>query len=405
VSIACWIFWTSEPNSPISKGYFYADSVSGSLHKDTNGHQLDSDSVEVDETPHLEVSFSYPSLINDNKTRLLILEPGSSDQELKCQLKGITHLEEYQYEALSYFWGKTPGTITESSSGHKIQITANLEAALRRIRDAKEPRLIWADAICIDQSDMAERSRQVEIMQQIYTSAKRVIVWLGEESEQDSLAFNSLQKLKTRVNWQRDLRFLVRLGWYRDKKSGRVFSGGAQKSILSDIEYEHLINLLRRDWFRRTWVIQEVASARDAVVVCGGENMRWETFAEVYMRLGDHFLPVTQFGGEDAHHSLENISAIENARRSRTGPLLMPLFHVLVATSFSRCTNPRDKIFAVKGLAKDWEDKRGLETNYKVSVETLFKTFAVADSNRNVNLRTLSCASGPSLSKNPPLPS
>jgi hypothetical protein len=133
--------------------------------------------------------------------------------------------------------------------------------------------------------------------------------------------------------------------------------------------------------------------------------MEWETLAEVYMRLGDHFLPVSQFGGEAAQHSLDNISAIESARRSRSGPLIMPLFQVLVATSFSQCSLAHDKIYAVKGLAKDWTDKKGLETNYKARVEALFKTFAIADANRNLNLRTLSCASGPSKSKHPRLPS
>jgi len=141
------------------------------------------------------------------------------------------------------------------------------------------------------------------------------------------------------------------------------------------------------------------------VVLCGREYMRWKTFADVFMILGDHFLPVNQFFGEDAHHSLENISAIENARRSRSGPLFMPLFHVLVATSFSQCTEEQDKIYAVKGLAKDWTDQKGLETNYQISAETLFKNFAVADSNRNMNLRVLSCASGPSSSRKRSLPS
>jgi hypothetical protein len=242
-------------------------------------------------------------------------------------------------------------------------------------------------------------------MQEIYTSAQRVIVWLGEESKQDSLAFNSLNHLKTRLESRGELRSLVRLGWIRDKKSGRLFSGGADKSFLSDINYDHLVNLLRRDWFRRTWIIQEVASARHAVVICGREYMRWETFAEVFMTLGDHFLPLSHFGGEDAHHSLENIAAIENARQSRSGPLFMSLFHILVATSFSQCTEQQDKIYAVKGLAKDWTGQPGLETNYKINAETLFKNFAVADSNRNMNLRVLSCASGPSSSSNPSLPS
>jgi hypothetical protein len=83
----------------------------------------------------------------------------------------------------------------------------------------------------------------------------------------------------------------------------------------------------------------------------------------------------------------------------------MPLFQVLVATSFSHCSDARDKIYAVKGLAKDWTDKKGLETNYKASVDALFKTFAIADANRNLNLRTLSCASGPKKPKHPRLPS
>jgi hypothetical protein len=375
------------------------------LHEGAKDQHYDSASIGTEDLPAANILFTYPSFAKDAKTRLLILEPGSFEDGLKCRLTGVAHLKEHPYEALSYCWGEKPGRIIESSSGKIIPITANLEAALRRMRHAVDPRLLWVDAICIDQSDVVERSRQVEFMQEIYASAKRVIVWLGEESTRDSLAFNSLQKLKTGIIWRVDLRKMVQLGWYRDKKSGRVFSGGADRSILSDIEYEHLINLLRRDWFRRTWVIQEVASAQDPIVICGSQSIHWEIFAEVYMRLGDHFLPVSQFGGLDAQQSLENIFAIENARRSRSGPLMMPLFQVLVATSLSQCRDARDKIYAVKGLAKDWADKRGLETNYKASVESLFKSFAIADANRNLKLRILSCASGPSKSKHPRIPS
>ncbi|PMD29117.1 HET-domain-containing protein [Hyaloscypha variabilis F] len=111
-----------------------------------------------------ELPFAYPSLTKDNKTRLLILEPGSFDDELKCRLKSVDQLDEHNYEALSYYWGQRPGTITEMSSGQHIHITANCEAALRRLRLQNESRLLWVDAVCINQSDKAERSRQVEIM-------------------------------------------------------------------------------------------------------------------------------------------------------------------------------------------------------------------------------------------------
>jgi hypothetical protein len=74
------------------------------------------------------------------------------------------------------------------------------------------------------------------------------------------------------------------------------------------------------------------------------------------MRLGDDFLPVDQIGGQEAQHALENIDAIENARRSPNGPQSMPLFDILVATHSSTCGDLWDKIFGVVGLAKDGED-------------------------------------------------
>jgi hypothetical protein len=107
------------------------------------------------------------------------------------------------------------------------------------------------------------------------------------------------------------------------------------------------------------------------------------------MRLGDCFLPVSQLGGDDAHHSLENITAIEQARRSHSGPLSMSLFHILVGMSFSMCEDQSDKIFAVVGLAKDCAEKRVFIPDYDTREEEAleaFKDFAVADSNHHKDL-------------------
>lgn len=46
---------------------------------------------------------------------------------------------------------------------------------------------IWADAICIDQSKLAERSQQVQLMRQIYQSASVVLVWLGPRENTDQI--------------------------------------------------------------------------------------------------------------------------------------------------------------------------------------------------------------------------
>lgn len=402
MSLTCLLTWITESNissNEASQFGYYKELQEDSL--ESNNHFTDLGSEPLPSN----IAFTYPRLTEDEKTRLMILEPGEPDDELGCHLKHIRSLQDHEYEALSYVWGETSRKHVIQCSGMKIQITANLEAALRQLRYAHRPRVLWIDAICINQDDKAERSRQVRIMQEIYANAKQVVVWLGRGAEGDARAFESLQNLRSQLNGQNDSWFLVRLGWYRDR-SGRVFSGGAHRSMLTDIEYTHLITLLRREWFRRTWVIQEVASAQRAIVYCGDQSMPWEIFADVYMRLGDHFLPVSQLGGEDAHHSLENITAIERARRSHSGPLSMSLFHILVATSFSKCKDQRDKIFAVVGLAKGWVEKRVLLPDYETREEEVleaFKDFAVTDSNHYKDLRALSCASGPSAT--PSLPS
>jgi hypothetical protein len=192
---------------------------------------------------------------------------------------------------------------------------------------------------------------------------------------------------------------LTRLGWFR-AESGKIFSGGAHRPMMTNMDYEHLVALLRRPWFRRTWIIQEVATSERASVHCGKQTIPWETLANVYMGLGKRFLPVQQVGGNDAQHLLESITAIENARRSHRGSLSMSLYDILVATTQNQCRDDHDKVFAVVGLAKDWRGQASLLPGYhstrdeQTALET-FKAFAVVDVMRLKNLRILSCASGP----------
>ncbi|OCK74060.1 HET-domain-containing protein [Lepidopterella palustris CBS 459.81] len=356
---------------------------------------------------HPKDAFNYPRLSHDEKTRLIILEPGEPEDDLQCHIKHVHSLQDQEYEALSYAWSEESKEHSIVCSGRKLRLTANLDAALRQLRFVDGVRVLWVDAICINQNDEAEKSRQVRIMQEIYANAKQVVVWLGSGTEQDDRALGCLKNISTRMGGEYASRFLARLGWYR-ARSGRIFSGGAHKPMITDMEYEHLITLLRREWFCRTWIVQEVASSKSAIVYCGSQSILWETLATVYMGLGDHFIPVSQLGGEDAHHSLENITAIETARRSQRGPLPMSLFHILVTTSRSKCKDQRDKIFAVIGLAKDWMERAIILPDYNKGGEErevlkTFKAFAVADIIHYKHLRALSCASGPRATS--PLPS
>ncbi|KAN0116731.1 Heterokaryon incompatibility [Hyaloscypha variabilis] len=81
------------------------------------------------------------------------------------------------YEALSYVWGteKAPDPIL--LDGQPFYITENLKDALIMVRQgSQKERVLWIDAICINQNDLSERSAQVRQMRQIYSSAERVLV-------------------------------------------------------------------------------------------------------------------------------------------------------------------------------------------------------------------------------------
>jgi hypothetical protein len=73
--------------------------------------------------------------------------------------------------------------------GKVIRVTPNCESALRHLRLKKKPRTLWIDALCINQSSNAEKSRQVPLMGDIYESASRVLIWLGPGSKEIASVF------------------------------------------------------------------------------------------------------------------------------------------------------------------------------------------------------------------------
>jgi hypothetical protein len=127
----------------------------------------------------------YAPLPGDNFIRILDLQPGSGKDQLHCKLKAEPYEEvENTYEAISYAWGDLRSTGTEQIICNNMRLTIgkNLADALRRCRDKKISRRLWADAVCIDQADDPEKGHQVRLMGQIYENAKQVLIWLGPDS-------------------------------------------------------------------------------------------------------------------------------------------------------------------------------------------------------------------------------
>jgi hypothetical protein len=116
--------------------------------------------------------------------RVLKLAPGKPEDDIKCTLQTIS-LESSlcRYEALSYVWGNPDDTVDITCNGQRLAITVSLDSALRHFRDPKEPRTLWADAVCINQTDDTEKGHQVKRMDKVYENARKVLAWVGEDPE------------------------------------------------------------------------------------------------------------------------------------------------------------------------------------------------------------------------------
>ena len=95
---------------------------------------------------------------------------------------------EIDYEALSWCWGTGPAEyavqIQHKGVTYKKKVKKELALALKYLRLPYQTRTLWIDAICIDQDDNEERNQQVQMMARIYTRAKEVCIWLGEDSDE-----------------------------------------------------------------------------------------------------------------------------------------------------------------------------------------------------------------------------
>jgi hypothetical protein len=185
---------------------------------------------------HAVLSYSYPALLpGQDSIRLLRLLPHNDNHaQIQCELIDVRLGDllgrPYPYEALSYVWGDSKDVQNISMHGCKLPVTRQLYEALSSLRYRCSERILWADAVCIDQEQKkkSEKEQQIRLMPKIYSQANSVIVWLGEEADGSDQA----------------LEVIVEAG--RDRNISLPVDTAVQQAV---------IKLLQRSWFRRIWVI------------------------------------------------------------------------------------------------------------------------------------------------------
>jgi hypothetical protein len=165
-------------DAPRWKGHINNKQVAGTKRKREAGTRC-STVLRLQAPPSLPQTtpYEYQQLDKEkNAIRLLTLLRGEVSDEIRLVLNHVSFDPENppQYEALSYVWGSAanPASCRVGQTGNRtISITENLAIALPYLRYTDRARILWIDAICVNQLDPAERSEQVQLMANIYRLA------------------------------------------------------------------------------------------------------------------------------------------------------------------------------------------------------------------------------------------
>ena len=333
--------------------------------------------------------------------RLLDVHPANALEEpIICSLSQASLTSSPVYSALSYACGKGQLDKIITCNGFRLAITSHLDMALRRFRASKQ-RTIWIDAICISQSNIVERNHQVTIMGNIYKQARQVFVYLGESSRDDDFTAIALaKKLTVMSSWmdhygseealsqatlppaesvmQRQTINLWRLkkaGFPDGKKSNLRFCG---LPAFSDTAWIALRLLYARNWFQRTWIIQEAVFCPKVTVYLGCHSIDWKFLPEIGGFVNSlelqSIVPAPEESALDCLAGEETTLLIDYLRKIHSANTSIDLLQLLTVTRTSFTTDPKDKIFALLGLANN--DMDAPRPEYGKPVETVYIDFA-----------------------------
>jgi hypothetical protein len=297
---------------------------------------------------HTGETFIYSQLdLGKHEIRLLRLQPRrlSSSDEIECELIQVNLDTEPYYEALSYEWGPPANSLFWISVDGKLHLVReNLSDALRDLRLKYEPRLLWIDALCINQDDTMERNHQVARMGDIYRNATSVIVWLGRERLDKTGQDDAL----IAISFLEDTRRRSLAEFIPGNESERQ-SQLLQKGY--DRIWEAVLNLCRRHYWTRLWIIQEVVLATHIIVHCGQLKFTWGVLTKLFAQLESICQKVSFETGNAIRFSVPAMLDHQRLVRKKDQDG-SPILDLMITNADAMCVDNRDKVFGVHSLIK-----------------------------------------------------
>ena len=300
-------------------------------------------------------SFSHEGLrLSDKSIRLFQIQSGVEQEPISLRMTQFAAHRRPGYKAVSYTWGTSTNPRQILVNGQAFALHANLWHLLFHLRLIKVTSFLWADALCINQFNLKERNFHVQLMGKIYQQAESVIVWLGTPS---------LDRIEIRA-----MDFVKEIAAYRRKHPDTMFINTYFKPDLKH-RWQTLLKMCKPSapgaYWNRTWVVQEFLFAQAVEVFAGKHRLEWKDFEDLVELL--------------RQPSLADRPIVSQILQSRTARLTLrrkagsqsSLHELLREYSDSACTERRDKVYGILGLATDClEDpetgqSRGVKPDYE----------------------------------------
>ncbi|KAK7962398.1 uncharacterized protein PG986_003223 [Apiospora aurea] len=373
----------------------------------SNSDQPARPAIDPDDDPEWKVQNDYtfyrPLDYSSKQIRLISIAPGSFDDPLLCTLKShTTPIHEQDFEALSYCWGDLQDTVTitlrhdhpksgQEDSEHQgndeqsFNITKSLNLALRHLRYPDQERVIWIDALCINQGSIRERNYAIPFMVDVYRCASCVVVFLGEENKKKNFTriWQLMAMLKSAIEKalpgagmsgpltpHHDVHGLVdclTFGTKDGKQEGEsIFRIHLSLAAEDFFEYR---------WFQRVWVVQEVMNAKKAIVYCGDQKRDWIDILVFFCTAvkNSRSYAGALSGNLDLRDRLPpflwtKLLAAQRGQQKEgetPSPPHLPLLDILARSRAFAATDPRDKIFALLSFGQETFDIEALPPRLK----------------------------------------
>ncbi|RBA20656.1 hypothetical protein FPRO05_08103 [Fusarium proliferatum] len=300
----------------------------------------------------------YTPLPSPSHIRVLSIQPGVNEDTLVASFELLDlNAANIRFEAISYQWSEGGGQKASMRlRGEKISINAYLRRILLHLRLEQHIRVVWADALCINQSDHAERLQQVSIMQRIYSQAFRVIGFVGKDYIRASMCFNAIKALTS--------------AWFEVRKTlGRNnMSSSAPDNIYGCVMNEasmcRIVEVFQSGYWKRLWVVQELVSSRGAVIRWGKAEISWTLLGLATTLIRNNKSLMTMFnrinkskrspgpfqGGLDARTGLMNAYFMYRMSSTQFRGDSMSCLDVLRLTRNFDVSERLDRIYAILGL-------------------------------------------------------